>query len=81
MTISGESAESNRERQSAREVAMWEAAFAAATDRGSAPPADDADQANAGAMVSRAHRAEKASARTSHPAGPGTNDSAEGHSG
>ena len=54
-----ESADAIRERRSAEEVAEWEAAFHAPR----AAPGDvstaDRDSANAGAMVSRAHRAEK----------------------
>jgi hypothetical protein len=54
-----ESAEERRSRQSAREVAEWEAALAAGkAPDGAARPADR-DRANAGAVVSRAHRAEK----------------------
>jgi hypothetical protein len=54
-----ESAEERRNRQSAREVAAWEAAFATAKEQSSPARPADADRANAGAMVSRAHRAEK----------------------
>jgi hypothetical protein len=59
-----ESAEERRNRQSAREVGAWEAAFATAKDQGSRARPADADRANAGAMVSRAQRAEKTSARS-----------------
>jgi hypothetical protein len=56
-----ESAEGRRNREWAREVAEWETAFAAAkVQRALAGPVDG-DRANAGAMVSRAHRAEKSS--------------------
>ncbi len=55
-----ESAEERRSRQSAREVAEWEHALSAGrADGNSAAPADR-DRAKAGAVVSRAHRAEKA---------------------
>jgi hypothetical protein len=56
-----ESAEEHRSRQSAREVTEWEAAFAAAREHGAPAGPADPDRANAGAMVSRAHRAEKSS--------------------
>ena len=59
-----ESAEARRERQSAREVAEWEAAFRASRTEPGTEPEPDADRANAGAMVSRAHRAEKESVRS-----------------
>ena len=65
---SEESAEERRGRESAREVTEWETAFAAAKNaknHGEATQPPDADLANAGAMVSRAHRAEKNSARRS----------------
>jgi hypothetical protein len=58
-----ESAEERRLRQSAREVAEWEEAFAAGKARGGPARAADRDRANAGAVVSRAHRAEKTTAR------------------
>lgn len=58
-----ESTEERRTRQSAREVAEWEAALAAGKAGGSIARAADADRANAGAMVSRAHRAEKTDVR------------------
>jgi hypothetical protein len=58
-----ESPEERLSRQSAREVAEWEAALAAGKADGTAQR-PDADRANAGAMVSRAHRAEKT---TVHP--------------
>ena len=54
-----ESAEERRSRQSAREVAEWEAAFAAGKAHDGPPRPADRDRANAGAVVSRAHRAEK----------------------
>ena len=62
----GESAEEHRSRQSAREVTEWETAFAAAKEQGvpPAPAPADPDRANAGAAVSRAHRAEKSSGRS-----------------
>jgi hypothetical protein len=59
--LGDESAEARRERQSAREVAEWEAAFRAPRTEPRTEPVADADRANAGAVVSRAHRAEKAS--------------------
>jgi hypothetical protein len=62
-----ESAEERRSRQAAREVAEWEAALAASRADGSPGGPVDADRANAGAMVSRAHRAEKTSARPPQP--------------
>ena len=52
-----------RSRRSAREVAEWEADLAAGKPDGNSAPPDDADRANAGAMVSRAHRAEKKTVR------------------
>jgi hypothetical protein len=60
-------AEERRSRKSAREVVEWETAFAAAKKQGDATPRAAVDRANAGAMVSRAHRAEKMTAR---PPGP-----------
>lgn len=54
-----ESAEERRSRQSAREVADWDAALAAGKADGRVARAADADRANAGAIVSRAHRADK----------------------
>ncbi len=65
-----ESAEERRNRQSAREVGAWEAAFATATEQGSPAQAADADRANAGALVSRAHRAEKTSGSSRDAAPP-----------
>jgi hypothetical protein len=65
-----ESAEERRNRQSAREVAAWEAAFATAKEQSSPAPPADADRANAGAVVSRAHREEKLSARSRNEARP-----------
>jgi hypothetical protein len=62
-----ESPEDRRSRQSAREVAEWEAALAAGKADGSPVGPPDADRANAGAMVSRAHRAEKTTARPRQP--------------
>ncbi len=56
-----ESADALRERQSAREVAEWEAAFRAPRPDPAPPPTMADDRANAGAVVSRAHRAEKTS--------------------
>ena len=62
-----ESAEERRGRQSAREVAEWEAALAAGkAPDGAARPAGR-DHANAGAVVSRAHRAEKTTVRSPEP--------------
>jgi hypothetical protein len=58
-----ESAQERWSRQSAREVAEWEAALAAGKADGSPESPADADRANAGAMVSRAHRAEKSTVR------------------
>ena len=58
-----ESAEERRRRQSAREVVEWEAAFAAGKAQGRPARRATADRANAGAMVSRAHRAEKTTVR------------------
>ena len=58
------SSEEHRTRQSAREVAEWETAFAAARKQGGSDETADADRANAGAMVSRAHRAEKNSGQS-----------------
>jgi len=62
-----ESAEERWSRQSAREVAEWEAALAAGKADGSPAGPADADRANAGAMVSRAHRAEKTTVRPPQP--------------
>jgi hypothetical protein len=62
-----ESSEERRTRQSAREVAEWEADLAAGKVDGGPAQAADADRANAGAMVSRAHRAEKTNARPPQP--------------
>ena len=62
-----ESAEERRSRQSTREVAEWEADLAAGKADGAPAQAADADSANAGAMVSRAHRAEKTSVRPPQP--------------
>ena len=59
-----ESAEERRTRQSAREVAEWETAFAAARKQDHSDAPADADRANPGAMVSRAHRAEKNSGQS-----------------
>jgi hypothetical protein len=58
-----ESMEERRSRQAAREVAEWDAALAAGQADGGQARAADEDRANAGAMVSRAHRAEKTSVR------------------
>jgi hypothetical protein len=65
-----ESAEERRDRQSAREVSAWEAAFATAKEQGNPARPVDADRANAGAMVSRAHRAEKTSGSSRDAAPP-----------
>jgi hypothetical protein len=65
-----ESAEERRNLQSAREVSAWEAAFATAKEQGSSARPVDADRANAGAMVSRAHRAEKTSGSSRDAARP-----------
>jgi hypothetical protein len=59
-----------RRRESAREVSEWETAFAAAKEQGSLAGPPDADRANAGAMVSRAHRAEKRSVDSRDPLRP-----------
>jgi hypothetical protein len=59
-----ESAEERRTRQSAREVAEWETALAAARKRDHSHGTADPDRANAGAVVSRAHRAEKSSGQS-----------------
>jgi len=64
MDLGGESADARRERQSARSVAEWEAAFHATRTEPDTGRAPDVDRANAGAMVSRSHRAEKASGAT-----------------
>ncbi len=56
-----EAAEARRSRQSAREVTEWETAFAAAKRQGAFAETANADRANAGALVSRSHRAEKSS--------------------
>ncbi len=58
-----ESADERRSRQSAREVAEWEAALAAGKAHDGAARPADRDRANAGAAVSRAHRAEKTTMR------------------
>jgi hypothetical protein len=58
-----ESVEDRRSRKSAREVVEWETAFAAAKEQGKAQRATGSDHANAGAIVSRAHRAEKTTVR------------------
>jgi hypothetical protein len=55
------SSEEHRTRQSAREVAEWETAFAAARKQGRSDGTADANRANGGAIVPRAHRAEKSS--------------------
>jgi hypothetical protein len=65
-----ESAEERRHRQSAREVGAWEAAFATAKDQGNPAWPADADRASADATLSRAHRAEKTSARSRNEAPP-----------
>ena len=62
-----ESPEGRRTRQSARDVADWEAAFAAGKQQSGVARPGDADSANAGAIVSRAHRAEKGSGRRDAP--------------
>jgi CheY-like chemotaxis protein len=59
-------------RQCAREVAEWETALATARKQDHSDGTADADRANAGAMVSRAHRAEKSSGQSPGTA-PGTN--------
>jgi hypothetical protein len=64
------SAEERRARQSAEDVAKWEAAFAAARAKTAAPSEGEPDRANAGALVSRAHREEKTSGSPPHAAGP-----------
>ena len=56
-----ESAEERRALQAGREVAEWETAFAAAREQGRSDGTADANRANAGAIVPRAHRAEKSS--------------------
>ena len=56
-----ESPTARRERESARSVAEWEAAFHEANAEGGDGRQQGDDQANAGAIVSRAHRAEKQS--------------------
>jgi hypothetical protein len=66
-----QSAEERRTRQSAREVAEWETALDAARKQDRSDSTADADQANAGAMVSRAHRAEKGSGQSPSAARPG----------
>ncbi|MFN2563854.1 MAG: hypothetical protein ABR499_02425 [Gemmatimonadaceae bacterium] len=66
-----ESAEDRRSRRSAREVAEWEAALASGKEQGSPARPADADHANAGAIVSRAHRAEKDSGHARDAARPG----------
>ena len=58
-----ESAEERRSRQSAREVAEWEDALTTGRADGSSAAPADRDRALAGAVVSRAHRAEKTTAR------------------
>jgi hypothetical protein len=65
-----ESAEERRSRQSAREVTEWETAFAAGKEQGAPAGPADADRANAGAIVSRAHRAEKRSGGSRNAARP-----------
>jgi hypothetical protein len=66
-----ESAGEQRSRQSAREVTEWETAFAAARKQGASAEPIDADRANPGAVVSRAHRAEKSSGQSPGAAQPG----------
>jgi hypothetical protein len=64
------SADELRARQSAENVATWEAAFTAARAETSAPSDGESDYANPGALVSRAHRAEKASGSSPGAVGP-----------
>jgi hypothetical protein len=64
------SADERRARQSADDVATWEAALAAGRAQTSAPSEGEPDRANAGALVSRAHREEKTSGSPSHAVGP-----------
>ena len=66
-----ESAHALRERRSAQQVAEWEAAFRAATSTGGASATTGDDSANAGAIVSRAHRAEKKSGERGVSHNPG----------
>ena len=67
-----ESADERRIRRSAREVAEWETALAAARKQDPSDGTADADRANAGAVVSRAHRAEKSSGQMPGAARQGT---------
>jgi hypothetical protein len=65
-----ESAEERRARQAAENVATWEAAFAATRAQTGAASERDPDRANAGALVSRAHREEKTSGSSPHGVAP-----------
>jgi hypothetical protein len=67
-----ESAQAARERRSAREVAEWEAALRASKAAAVTPSTAGADSANAGALVSRAHRAEKTSGHSTTDKGDDT---------
>lgn len=69
-TGGAESPEERRTRQAADDVAAWDAAFAAAKARSDAPSNEEPDRANAGALVSRAHREEKTSGSSPHAVGP-----------
>jgi len=59
-----ESAQEHRSRQSAREVADWETALETARKQDHSAGTADPDRANAGAIVSRALRAEKSSGQS-----------------
>jgi hypothetical protein len=58
-----ESEHERRSRRSAREVAEWEAALATGKAHDDQARPADSDRANAGAIVARAHRAEKTTTR------------------
>jgi hypothetical protein len=66
-----EPAEDHRARRSAREVTDWETALDVARRQGASAEPADADRANAGAVVSRAHRAEKSSGQSPGAVRPG----------
>jgi hypothetical protein len=65
-TGGAKSPEGRRAQQAAKNVATWERAFAAAKAQAEGEP----DRANAGALVSRAHREEKTSGGSPHAVGP-----------
>jgi len=59
-------AEARRTWQAARDVALWDAALAEARAQAAPAPAGESDRANAGALASRAHHAEKTTVRPPH---------------